>query len=89
MLRNTHRRALPGVALLEASMRPKRNASEYILESVDFSNGVLASMRPKRNASEYNWSKFYSYVSRQASMRPKRNASEYRKVKQTFYPATI
>ncbi len=54
MLRNTlvgFTSLAPAVA---PSMRPKRNASEYLLNQTIKQNYHGPSMRPKRNASEYH-----------------------------------
>jgi hypothetical protein len=53
MPRNTLRMLVVVVQLHHASMRPRRDASEYDLEPGSGAEGSVASMRPRRDASEY------------------------------------
>ncbi len=53
MLRNTTIEAMGYFRFFDSSMRPKRNASEYLRLAQLQAQQCLSSMRPKRNASEY------------------------------------
>ncbi len=71
-----------------ASMRPRRNAAEYILERLLSVDSFHASMRPRRNAAEYFEYIGFTFLYRIASMRPRRNAAEYRIAQQNILANT-
>ncbi len=77
MPRNTDVRANVTIDLLGASMRPRRDAAEYIYDLLHLHASAAASMRPRRDAAEY-LERFGSLSpALEASMRPRRDAAEY------------
>ena len=75
---NTEWAAVPVLKPVKASMRPQRNAGEYLAKFLDDPARCSASMRPQRNAGEYMLYFLRGVLTQvEASMRPQRNAGEY------------
>ncbi len=76
MLRKTSERYQHIGLLVDASMRPQRNAAENAEIDPANSRWDAASMRPQRNAAENRGRVFFQRPIDAASMRPQRNAAE-------------